>query len=271
MEPTTAPFENLRVRGAGLVAACVLSAAAGAADSAPQPQFDVASVKPGGDLFSVRPTITRGRIAWTTQLCYLIGFAYDVDFSTITGRRCDAVYALEATFDPASSEDQVRAMIQALLVDRFQFRAHRVTTESDGYAMVVAKGGAKMQQAREGEEPPPLPEWVKDKSGGVAPDSYISAWGLGAGVIAVTGRKVSMTRLAQHLQRLLDTPVWNRTGLTGDFYFAFRYAQFLKADFDTDFPPLPSALQESLGLKLEKQRGPAETIMIDSMVLPTDN
>jgi hypothetical protein len=48
-------------------------------------RFEVASVKPGGDVFSTRPERSGGRIRWTTQACYLIGYAAHLDISRLTG------------------------------------------------------------------------------------------------------------------------------------------------------------------------------------------
>jgi uncharacterized protein (TIGR03435 family) len=72
-----------------------------------------------------------------------------------------------------------------------------------------------------------------------------------------------MAQLAEILQRLTGMPVWDRTGLSGDYYFAFRYAEGLSADLKTDAPSLAGALRENLGLKMEKQKGPVETLVID--------
>jgi len=49
-------------------------------------------------------------------------------------------------------------MIQSLLTERFKMRAHRVTAEADGYAMVVGKGGLKIREAKVDDEPPSMPE-----------------------------------------------------------------------------------------------------------------
>jgi uncharacterized protein (TIGR03435 family) len=41
---------------------------------------------------------------------------------------------------------------------------------------------------------------------------------------------------------------------------------------DTDTaPPLPSALQEQLGLKLERSRAPVEVLVIDHLEKPSEN
>jgi uncharacterized protein (TIGR03435 family) len=254
-----------------LMFAIGLAAATAYGQTAPQPRFEVASVKPGGDIFSTRPARSVGRIRWTTQLCYLIGYAHRLDFSRVSSPNCGSTYSIEATFDPSATDDQVRLMVQSLLRDRFKMRAHRVTTEADGYALVIGKGGLKIREAKVADEPPGMPEWVKDASPALKAESYISATTPEAGVIAITGRRVSVSQLAETLQRLMSMPVWDRTGLSGNYYFAFRYTQFLSADLETDAPSLATALQENLGLKLEKQKGPIEGLVIDYIEEPSEN
>jgi uncharacterized protein (TIGR03435 family) len=233
------------------------AAATAYGQSAPAPRFEVASVKPGGDIFSTRPNLSRGRIRWTTQLTYLIGYAYRLDSSLVSGPQ--TVYALEATFDPAATDDQVRLMIQSLLAERFKMMAHRVTTEADGYGLSIGKGGLKIREAKAAEAP------------AAADEAYISATIPEAGVTAVTGRGVPMSQLAERLQRLTGVPVWDRTGLTRNYDFAFRYAADPDVDPGTDVPSLGTALQDGLGLRLVKQKGPVETLVIDSIAAPAEN
>ena len=233
---------------------CAIAAAQPQADALQR--FEIASVKPGGDIFSTRPERSAGRIRWTTQLSYLIGYAYRLDFSKISCAICASVYSVEATFDPSSTDDQVRGMLQSLLAGRFKMRAHRVTTEADGYALVTAKGGLKIKEVKPAGEPA---------------ESYVSATMPAAGVLAVTGRRASMSQFAESLQRHAGLPVWDRTGLSGTYDFAFRYAQGLGTDSQTDAPSLATALQESLGLKLEKQKGPVGTLLIDHIEEPAEN
>jgi len=234
----------------------------------PRPAFEVASIKSGGDVFSTRPDRVGGRIRWTTQVCYLIGYAYRLDFSRVSGPKCGSVYSIEATFDPPATDDQVRSMVQSLLTDRFKLRTHRVTTEADGYALVIGNGGLKMREAKLADEPPDV---VSNAASAQREESYVSATTPEAGVVAITGRRVLMSQLAETLQRVNEMPVWDRTGLSGNYDFAFRYTQLLRADLETDAPSLATALQEKLGLRLEKQKGPLETLVIDSIDEPSEN
>jgi uncharacterized protein (TIGR03435 family) len=278
--PVTSPARPCRLsirrstaeqRSFGIISAiCLLTSTSIWGQTALPARFEVASVKPGGDIFSTKPQRAGGRIRWTTQLCYLIGYAYRLDFSRVTGQKCGSVYSLEAKFDPAATDDEVRLMIQSLLTDRFKMRAHRVTKEANGVALTIAKGGLKIREANMADEPPPLPA-VKGASSGLRAESYISATWDEPGVISITGRRVSMSQLAETLQRAIDMPVWDRTGLPGNYYFAFRFAQGLSADLKTDAPSLGIALQHNIGLKLERRKGPVQVLFIDDITEPTPN
>jgi hypothetical protein len=53
-----------------IAAAFFLIATAVSSQTAQQQHFEAASIKAGGDLFSIRPERTGGRIRWTTQLLF---------------------------------------------------------------------------------------------------------------------------------------------------------------------------------------------------------
>jgi uncharacterized protein (TIGR03435 family) len=234
--------------------------------------FDVASVKPVADGGSAtKPTRVGGRITWTTDLSYLISYAWNLQFPFISGATPPAsIFRVDATTDPAATEDQIRLMFQSLLHDRFKMVAHRVTKEGDGYALSVGKNGLKVKAARAGDPPPSLPVWARNESV-VAWEGMISATMPEAGVGVITGRRVSILKLVETLQRVLGGKmVWDQTGVTGDYYFAFRYAR--DNDPEADAPPLATALQKNLGLELKKQKGPVEMLVVDRMEKePTEN
>jgi uncharacterized protein (TIGR03435 family) len=80
------------------------------------------------------------------------------------------------------------------------------------------------------------------------------------------------------LQRAtLDKPTVNRTGLTGKYDFDLVWAQdetqyggaLPKAPDDAPDPPLFTAVQEQLGLKLEATKGMVSAMVVDGAVKPT--
>ncbi|MEP7351748.1 MAG: TIGR03435 family protein [Acidobacteriota bacterium] len=233
----------------------------------PKPQFEVAAIKPGGDSFSTTPQRSAGRLTWTTQVAYLIGYAYRLDFSHVSGEHLGAVYTIEAIFEPAATNDQLRSMLQSLLADRFKMRSHGVVTEVDGYALSVGKNGIKMKVA---DQSAPAKDSGDDGSSPISP-SYVAATAPTLGVTAIAGRRASMSQLVQALGRALGTPLWDQTGLLLNYDFDFRYSADARVDSPTDAPSLTTALQESLGLTLKKQKGPLETLVVDSIEPPSEN
>jgi uncharacterized protein (TIGR03435 family) len=83
----------------------------------------------------------------------------------------------------------------------------------------------------------------------------------------------------------MDRPVVNETGLTGRFHIHLEYlpdeisSSTIRGggsfeDEPSDIPPGPSiftALQEQVGLRLERAKGPGEFLVIDSVEKPSEN
>jgi uncharacterized protein (TIGR03435 family) len=240
--------------------------------------FDVASVKALelGE-FSTRPERSLGRFTWTTQLHYLVGYAYTMPLNRISGPIPDGqfVYRVDATTSADATEEQVRLMLQSLLADRFKMVAHRTTKEADVYALSIAKNGPKIHEAKAEDPPPPMPDWYRNGRELPADAEGKMLFGVPAGmdpgVGVVSGRRVSMAQFCDYLQYPLHAPVLDETGLKGSYYFALRYA-VENAPLDVNAPPLVAAIQENLGLKLEKRKGTVETLVVDHIEkMPTEN
>ena len=221
-------------------------------------KFDVASVKvSAGELLSVRPTRSPGRIRWITQGIYLLAYAYGMEWWRISGAGefGSEIYEIDAATDPHATDAQMRLMMQSLLIDRFRMKAHRVTKEdTKGYALVVGKAGPKMESAKDVDD--------ADKEG--------SAWSemLGQNIVETKGNHATMLQLCDWLQHLLNTSVLDQTGLIGKYNFTFR---FVKDEDPQDFTAVVGAIKQ-IGLKLEKYKGPVEFLVIDQISkTPTEN
>jgi uncharacterized protein (TIGR03435 family) len=256
-----------------LLAALGMAAMVRAQTAAPL-RFDVASVKVSDKQYLVIfPERSGGRVTWTTDLWYMLGYAYRLELWRISGPVPDStnVYRVDAVTDPNATDDQVRLMFQSLLADRFKMAVHRVEKEVDGYALTVAKGGPKMEETKDGDKPAALPEWMRKHSADAADmEGHVVATVEAPGVAAITGRRITMLQFSEALQRVLSVAVFDQTGLTGKYYLAFEFAQ---PDHPTDaeVPDLFSAVKE-LGLRLEKRRGPVEMLVVDRIEkTPTGN
>jgi uncharacterized protein (TIGR03435 family) len=92
-----------------------------------------------GDTFAIRSSTLGG----------LIMDAYNVREDQFTGlpgwADCTDLYQIRARAAGATSPDQIRLMLQALLADRFQFRLRHETKNLTAYEMAVAKSGVKLK------------------------------------------------------------------------------------------------------------------------------
>jgi bla regulator protein blaR1 len=245
------------------------------------PSFEVASIRviPNVDVskalpanFSLTPRRSGGRISWTTDLIFLSCYAYHLPGWRIQGTDKDQhFYAIEATIDASASEDQVRLMFQELLADRFKLAIHHETKEVQGYALAVAKNGLRVKAATAGEAHPMPPYFPYRNPGALEGQVLVTA--AGPGILALTGRGVSMPQLAETLSDKLGlgTFVLDQTGAGGKYYFGFQFQHVDRPNEDVDVPSIFTALQDELGLKLEKQKGPVEVLVIDHVERPSEN
>jgi uncharacterized protein (TIGR03435 family) len=147
------------------------------------------------------------------------------------------------------TREQLRPLLQDLLQQRFHLAVRHETRLVSGYALVVAKGGSKLQPTKGGV----TPNWRDNFSAG-----------------NLKGRNLTTAFLAQQLTPLAGLPCVDRTGLTGNYDISAEYAPDL--DHDSPLPSLFTALQETLGLKLEPQKVPVDFIIIDHIDrTPTEN
>jgi uncharacterized protein (TIGR03435 family) len=114
------------------------------------------------------------------SLADLIRVAYNVKPYQIQGpdwmssERFDVV----ANLPEGASKEQVPQMLQALLAERFQLKAHRESKEHSVYALVVGKNGPKLKEAE--------PE--TDAPAGAAPPAGGMVIGMGQNQMRLSGR-----------------------------------------------------------------------------------
>jgi uncharacterized protein (TIGR03435 family) len=240
------------------------------------PAFEVVSVKivpasqglPIG--FSHGPRRSVGRFTWTTTLDYLSRYAYRLPSWRISGiEQARFFYTIEATLDSVATEDQVRQMVQAVLVERFKFVTHRETKELSGYNLVVGKKGPKLNTKTETGEVPPMPDYLGGKPS-AAFEGRIFTSMEGLGTAAITGRGVSMAQFADELSQEMGVFVSDQTGLNGQYYFGLRFASIQNPREQAEGLPVFAAVAD-LGLKLEKKKGPVEILVIDHFEKPSEN
>jgi uncharacterized protein (TIGR03435 family) len=64
-------------------------------------------------------------------------------------REVHSRFDIQAVAARASSQSEMRQMVQALLIDRFKLKLHRETKELPVYALVVGKSGPKLSLSKD--------------------------------------------------------------------------------------------------------------------------
>jgi uncharacterized protein (TIGR03435 family) len=176
-------------------------------------------------------------------------------------------YDLDARIGGDATDDQIRLMMQSLLEDRFKLKVTRETRELPEYELVVAKDKAKLTPSSD----QPMTLTIEGRTFTTGPGTCgRTAWRDGIHLIC---HSAGMATLVAEVSGELRAPVSDHTGLTGTYDLNVRYVpDDRRLDADAEFgPSLNQALQEELGLKLEKGAGPVEVIVIDHMEKPSEN
>jgi uncharacterized protein (TIGR03435 family) len=225
---------------------------------AADPRFEVASVKPakpGPEGVWTDGSPIRIRMM-NMSLKELIGYAYSLkDYQIFGPAWIDSenfdVFA-KAPDDAAASPQkqqrrQMRAMTQSLLAERFKLVVHREQRPLPIYALVVAKGGAKIQEL------------------GPNPGDNVFAE-IRRGHVAA--QRMPMSQLVDILNHQVDRPIRDETEIKGVFDVKLDWWPESKDSNQDDVglaakPNLFEALQSQLGLKLELRKDPVEVLVVD--------
>lgn len=235
------------------------------------PSFDVATIKPSKPDVPGKMYRVEGRRFTTlnTTLADLITFSYGVHAKQIVNAP-DWIntekYDLAATPDieGTPSDRQLKSMVQKLLAQRFEFKFHDDKRELSAYTLTVAKTGPKMDKGQG--DPNSLPGLFFPKLG------------------QLNAHNATMQDFAQLMQAaVLDRPVVDQTHLPGRWDFILKWtpdeSQFsgvgIKVPPPTDAadapPPLFTAIQEQIGLKLDAAKTSVPVLVVDHVAKPTAN
>ena len=266
--------------------------------------FEVASIKPSPrDAVSSTSTFffrssQLSIINHPLRLLMAIAFNLDVNkagslIAGLPGWADNEGWDIQAAAAVAPSTQQKRAMLQALLAERFRLTYHRETRQLPVFALSLQNAGRTGPQLRPPSDeatcqPNPnagameptgrtplesVTQILRDGPcgrvlAGVLPNDRSQAW---AG-----GRRVSLATFAASLgeQTPLERPlVLDRTGLDGLFDIAMLWnpqIQELAANAgDQTGLTFVQALREHLGLRLQRDNGPVEVIVVDRVERPT--
>jgi uncharacterized protein (TIGR03435 family) len=249
--------------------------AATAITAADQPKFEAASVKPT-DRCSVENSVDPGMIRLNGDpLKVILREAFSVKMDQIVGPSwLDSVcFVIVAKIPEGATKDQLPAMFQALLIERFKLAAHKESRIRQGYALLVDKNGPKFKES----------DPTSHSAGTIR-------FGAAPGASGIKGA-MTMASLARHLSPRLDGPVQDLTELKGKYDidvswvpdrsfepmgpFAEEYAAAhpnAEASLPTGGRDIFAAFRDSLGLRLERRKLQIEVVVIDHIErIPAEN
>jgi uncharacterized protein (TIGR03435 family) len=281
---------------------------------APRPEFEVASVRPTEErCISARVNMDGSRFNIAcASLEDLMEYAFRIPQGRVTGPNWLAYHGgpkfdIAAKLPENALEGQVPEMLQTLLAQRFKLAYHRGSQEQAVDALVVAKGGLKVEPAPSDAPAPDAeanaPPGATRNINGVPtrlttlPDGTRTQTNPRIGVFRETTVPRASTRweisnatfqgLADLLADALNRPVVDMTGLKGRYQVVLNVSlaaipapsadvNASPKDILTDFLNVQrdnynSALQK-VGLQLEMRKAPLETIVVDRVeTTPTQN
>jgi len=190
----------------------------------------------------------------------------------------------QATATPADYPQ----MIRQLLADRFQLKTHIEARPVDVYALVLARPDGSFGPQLRPASATCVAELKADRertrayqSGAVTERPAASTPPCNArrggnnGMLRITAGG-TLQELAASIGSWSELNIVDRTALRGDYEMeiAFDFGGTLplgSANADTSRPSVFTAVQEQLGLKLERSRQPIDVLVIDSIELPSEN
>jgi uncharacterized protein (TIGR03435 family) len=251
------------------------------------PEFEVATIRPtdpkrhgGGSYVS-----SSGRFeGQNTTLRGLVHFAYGSfphpsgddasggpdwagsEHFDVEAKVDDAQMANWSKMSDSQRIDLVKPMLRRLLVERFQLKLHTETHVKEVFALVQAKGGAKLKEVA---PPPPindeeaLQQSVRDSMAQKSPKPVAGSFMMGRD--GWVGNSIPIEMLLNEIAANvhLGAPLVDQTGLKGYYDFA------MKVLYGEDAPLLTDQIETQLGLKVELRKLPLKTYVIDAAEKPS--
>jgi uncharacterized protein (TIGR03435 family) len=251
--------------------------------AAPQ-KFDVASIRPSpdrsgqpgwwgtritGDMFEVHSMSLKALVGYAyanngpeRQLVFGGGGWIDSQDWDIMAKVDDPSFA---GLSNAERSNRMRPMVRALLEERFHLRLHTELRSTPVYALVQAKGGAKVKEVP---APPEVNgDWMEamkhyhEENPGKPFPGVISCSSDRCTVTAMTiSDAIGQIQFSSHADRMLI----DETGLKGHYDFSFRQTR-------NDDDDAMAEVEEDLGMKFEPRKVDLTAYVIDSAEKPSEN
>jgi uncharacterized protein (TIGR03435 family) len=223
-----------------------------------RPEFEVAEIRmsPPGATETHARILPSGQVdVRNLPMMEILKFGFDLRDEDITGGPNwinDQRYDIVGKMPPQTLEPIARQMVQNLMIDRMKLKTHMEQKTMGIYALVIGKGGSKLQTAA-----------------GTGRSDCKSGPGV-EGQQHLICTNVSMPELASHLPQMASRYIGDRrmvdmTGLKGTFDFKLDWAPRPLEPADLPSGPTIYEAVEKLGLKIEERKQPMPIVVIDSI------
>ena len=254
-----APCQTCYVRPSPTLTLPVMAASPGQ-----MPAYEVATIKPWDGKGLAIPLrvyiqgafgIPPNRIGWVIGPDWINGTRY-----VIQSKPPDSIRDAMQTMTAAERYRENALMMQSLLADRFQLKAHFETREMPVYQLVLAKGGSKLKEA---------------------PDPTKHQFGMGSSSFRGSATIHDLIDVLECAADIGGRAVIDKTGLTGIYDFSLKWTPLQPAAAsggesgtaplsDVEGASLFTAIEE-LGLKLVPTKEPGQVLVIDHIERPSEN
>jgi uncharacterized protein (TIGR03435 family) len=194
-------------------------------------------------------------------------------------------FDIEARVDHQPAPSDYPAMLQRILADRFALKTHIEKRTVDVYRLVTIRGAGRLGPRLRPASAQCLSELEAAQR---VPRAETGPIAFSSDEVGPCGRRMTVSEtvrvidatplatLATTLQFYTRQPVVNRTGLNGIYQYDVEWDASSSRNVDvrvdaSEGPTIYSALQEQLGLKLERHRDRIDVLFVDAARLPTAN
>lgn len=266
----------------------------------PAPAFDVASIKrnvgPMPPTSGTMRNTPKGdiRLVWIpARLLVLLAYpvAAPAEVINLPSWANSERYDVTVKGSPDATPEQVTQMWRTLLADRMKLAAHYEPRDGGGYKLVVARSDGKLgRDLKPSDCAPPdpakPPRPAQAAMDAARPGRTVTAeterllmsqchGTIRAGYTTYSGG-LDINGLVETLRfdGMIRERIENHTGLEGLYSFKLTFSAHTPDPQSTDTNTAPSiftALQEQLGLKLERTTVRSPAVVIDHIERPTEN
>jgi uncharacterized protein (TIGR03435 family) len=187
-------------------------------------------------------------------------------------------YDIVAKVPAGATKQQARIMMRNLLTERFHLEIRRETKDRPVYALTLAKGGSKLTPVAAptpGVAPTEI-DFAKLKTGSdgfpQAPSGAqtIMTIYMSGGKAKTTGLRQTLSKMVTWLTDVVNEPVIDQTGLKGEYNFSMLWTPNPSQESEVSVD-IFAAVQQQLGLKLERRKMPIDMlVVVSALKVPTE-